>query len=135
VAAAMRPYRRARMRTIGGRMYPEVEAAAPALPRVAAGTGAAPCSAERRRLGVDRFDESDHRGRPRRIGQPVGQPALRGHGAAPLAGRASCLARRRTFHQRVIGAGKPKKLALTAAMRKLAVILNAISAHRHPVAR
>jgi transposase len=32
----------------------------------------------------------------------------------------------RTFYQRLVKAGKPKKLALTAAMRKLAVILNAI---------
>ena len=32
----------------------------------------------------------------------------------------------RTFYQRLVKAGKPKKLALTAAMRKLVVILNAI---------
>jgi transposase len=32
----------------------------------------------------------------------------------------------RTFYQRLLAAGKPKKLALTACMRKLLVILNAI---------
>ena len=32
----------------------------------------------------------------------------------------------RAFYQRLVRAGKPKKLALTAAMRKLVVILNAI---------
>ena len=32
----------------------------------------------------------------------------------------------RTFYQRLVKAGKPKKLALTAAMRNLVVILNAI---------
>jgi transposase len=32
----------------------------------------------------------------------------------------------RAFHQRLVKAGKPKKLALAAAMRKLIVILNAI---------
>jgi transposase len=32
----------------------------------------------------------------------------------------------RAFYQRLIKAGKPKKLALTAAMRKLVVIMNAI---------
>jgi transposase len=32
----------------------------------------------------------------------------------------------RAFYQRLVQAGKPKKLALTAAMRKLVVILNAI---------
>ena len=32
----------------------------------------------------------------------------------------------RAFYQRLLSAGKPKKLALTAAMRKLIVILNAI---------
>ena len=33
------------------------------------------------------------------------------------------------FYQRLLGAGKPKKLALTAAMRKLLVILNAMLRH------
>jgi transposase len=32
----------------------------------------------------------------------------------------------RTFYQRLINAGKPKKLAITACMRKLLIILNAI---------
>ena len=32
----------------------------------------------------------------------------------------------RAFYARLVAAGKPKKLALTAAMRKLIVILNAI---------
>ena len=35
----------------------------------------------------------------------------------------------RPFYQRLLAAGKPKKLALTACMRKLLIILNAI-AHR-----
>ena len=30
----------------------------------------------------------------------------------------------RSFHQRLLAAGKPKKLALTACMRKLLTILN-----------
>ncbi len=32
----------------------------------------------------------------------------------------------KAFYQRLVAAGKPKKLALTAAMRKLLVILNAM---------
>ena len=32
----------------------------------------------------------------------------------------------RTFYQRLLAAGKPKKLALTACMRKLLTILNAM---------
>ena len=32
----------------------------------------------------------------------------------------------RTFYQRLVAAGKPKKLALTACMRKLLTMLNAI---------
>ena len=36
------------------------------------------------------------------------------------------------FYQRLLAAGKPKKLALTACMRKLLVILNSILKHRSP---
>ena len=36
----------------------------------------------------------------------------------------------RDFYQRLLAAGKPKKLALTACMRKLLVILNAMLKHR-----
>ena len=36
------------------------------------------------------------------------------------------LDRRRDFYQRLLAAGKPKKLALVAGMRKLLVILNAM---------
>lgn len=38
----------------------------------------------------------------------------------------------RTFYQRLVDAGKPKKVALTAAMRKLLTILNAILRHKQP---
>ena len=38
----------------------------------------------------------------------------------------------RDFYQRLLAAGKPKKLALTACMRKLVIILNAILKHRSP---
>ena len=38
----------------------------------------------------------------------------------------------RAFHQRLLAAGKPAKLALTACMRKLLVILNAIARTRQP---
>jgi transposase len=38
----------------------------------------------------------------------------------------------RAFDQRLIAAGKAKKLALTAAMRKLLVILNAMLSDRQP---
>jgi transposase len=38
----------------------------------------------------------------------------------------------RTFYLRLCAAGKPKKLALTACMRKLLVILNAMINHRCP---
>jgi len=38
----------------------------------------------------------------------------------------------RDFYQRLLAAGKPKKLALTACMRKLLVILNAIVKHHSP---
>ncbi|MFQ5874217.1 MAG: IS110 family transposase [Dehalococcoidia bacterium] len=38
----------------------------------------------------------------------------------------------RTFYQRLCAAGKPKKVALTACMRKLLTILNAVVKHRRP---
>ena len=38
----------------------------------------------------------------------------------------------RDFYQRLLAAGKPKKLALTACMRKLLVILNSMLKHRSP---
>ena len=38
----------------------------------------------------------------------------------------------RDFYQRLLTAGKPKKLALTACMRKLLVILNSMLKHRSP---
>lgn len=38
----------------------------------------------------------------------------------------------RAFYQRLCQAGKAKKLALTACMRKLLVILNAMLRHRTP---
>lgn len=38
----------------------------------------------------------------------------------------------RAFYQRLLAAGKPKKLALTACMRKLLAILNAMLKHRSP---
>ncbi|MEZ4726077.1 MAG: IS110 family transposase [Caldilineaceae bacterium] len=38
----------------------------------------------------------------------------------------------RTFYQRLVAAGKPKKVALTAAMRKLLTILNAILRDKQP---
>ena len=38
----------------------------------------------------------------------------------------------REFYQRLLAAGKPKKLALTACMRKLVVILNPMLKHRSP---
>jgi len=36
----------------------------------------------------------------------------------------------REFYQRLLAAGKPKKVALTACMRKLLVTLNSILKHR-----
>ena len=41
----------------------------------------------------------------------------------------------REFYQRLLAAGKPKKLALTACMRKLMVILNSMLKHTLPLAR
>jgi transposase len=38
----------------------------------------------------------------------------------------------RAFYQRLLAAGKPKKLALTACMRKIVVILNAMVKHNQP---
>ena len=38
----------------------------------------------------------------------------------------------RDFYQRLLACGKPKKLALTACMRKLLVILNSMLKHRSP---
>lgn len=38
----------------------------------------------------------------------------------------------RAFYQRLLSAGKPKKLALTACIRKLVVILNAMVKHHQP---
>ena len=41
----------------------------------------------------------------------------------------------RDFYQRLLAAGKPKKLALTACMRKLLVILNSMLKHPLPLVR
>jgi transposase len=38
----------------------------------------------------------------------------------------------RAFHQRLVAAGRPGKVALTAAMRKLPTILNAMLRDRRP---
>ncbi len=38
----------------------------------------------------------------------------------------------RAFHQRLLAAGKPKKVALTACMHKLLIILNAMLKHGTP---
>lgn len=38
----------------------------------------------------------------------------------------------KTFYQRLCGVGKAKKVALTACMRKLLIILNAMLKHRPP---
>ena len=38
----------------------------------------------------------------------------------------------RDFYQRLLAAGKPKKVALTVCMRKLLVTLNSILKHRSP---
>ena len=38
----------------------------------------------------------------------------------------------KAFYQRLLVAGKPKKVALTACMRKLLTILNAMLKHRTP---
>ena len=38
----------------------------------------------------------------------------------------------RAFHRRLVAAGKPAKVALTACMRKLLTILNAIARTRQP---
>jgi len=38
----------------------------------------------------------------------------------------------RAFYQRLVAAGKPKKVALTACMRKLVLILNAMVKHNQP---
>ena len=39
----------------------------------------------------------------------------------------------RAFHDRLVEAGKPKKVVLTACMRKLLTILNAMVKAQHPV--
>jgi transposase len=38
----------------------------------------------------------------------------------------------RAFYERLLAAGKPKKVALVACMRKLLLILNAVLKHRTP---
>ena len=38
----------------------------------------------------------------------------------------------RAFYQRLLAAGKPKKLALTACMRKLVLIINAMVKNNQP---
>jgi transposase len=38
----------------------------------------------------------------------------------------------RAFYERLVEAGKPKKVALTACMHKLLTILNAMIRHRTP---
>jgi transposase len=50
--------------------------------------------------------------------------------AAPVATRSNPVIR--TFYDRLCAAGKPKKVALTACMRKLLTTLNALLAHRTP---
>ena len=41
----------------------------------------------------------------------------------------------RDCYQRLLSAGKPKKLALTACMRKLLIILNSSSSWNHPATK
>lgn len=38
----------------------------------------------------------------------------------------------RAFYQRLLAAGKPKKLALTACVRKLVLIINAMAKNNQP---
>jgi transposase len=38
----------------------------------------------------------------------------------------------KSFYQRLLSGGKPKKVALTACMRKLLTILNAMMRHQAP---
>jgi transposase len=38
----------------------------------------------------------------------------------------------KSFYQRLLSGGKPKKVALTACMRKLLTILNAMTRHQTP---
>ena len=59
-------------------------------------------------------------------GRPMVRQAL--YMAALVASRHNPVIR--VFYQRLLAAGKPKKLALTACMRKLLVILNAMLKNR-----
>lgn len=72
-------------------------------------------------------DSGKHRGQRRVWG---GRAAVRGalYMATLVATRFNTIIR--TFYQRLLAAGKPCKVALTACMRKLLVILNAMMAHK-----
>ena len=52
------------------------------------------------------------------------------HGRALVAARRNPVVKE--FYERLVAAGKPKKVALVACMRKLLSILNAVLKHRTP---
>ena len=68
------------------------------------------------------------RGKRARLGRTLPGPSCLVHGDSwlPLASITVI----RDFYQRLLAAGKPKKLALVAGMRKLLVILNAMLKQR-----
>ena len=88
--------------------------------QIAALVGVAPFNRDSGTLRGKRTVLSWTRPHPRR---PV-------HGSALVASRFNPVIR--DFYQRLLAAGKPKKLALTACMRKLLIILNSMLKHRSP---
>lgn len=68
-------------------------------------------------------DSGKHRGKRKIHG---GRPAIRGALYMPTLTAIRCNPVIRSFYQRLIAAGKPKKVAIVACMRKLLVILNAM---------
>lgn len=72
-------------------------------------------------------DSGTHRGKRRVAG---GRPKVRAMLYMAAVTAARCNPVFREFYERLLAAGKPKKVALTACMRKLLVVLNSMLRHR-----
>ena len=103
VRPAVRPLRDAETQRLGQSVSARVDGSDPTTP-------------DRGRLGCDAFFVL-----PTNLGQVMG---------AMVASRFNPVIR--DFYQRLLAAGKPKKVALTACMRKLLVILNSMLKRRSP---
>ena len=105
--------------------------ALPHPPGLSAGAGHAGPPAGRRPRGSGSLQPGQRHaaGQTHRMGWTRPDPRRLVHGALVASRHNSVI---RDFYRRLLAAGKPKKLALTACMRKLLVILNSMLKHGLP---